>query len=321
MIDVALPGTGGMMPLPGRWLSCLAVRSGGHGILFDCGEGTQIALKAIGWGFKDVDALAISHLHADHVSGLVGILLMLANSGRAEPLRIHGPPGLSAVVAGQRLLARYLPYQAEVVELWPGEGFSVGDLRGTLALGEHGGARCYAYRLDLPRRPRFDPDRARALGLPVGTWRVLQGGEPVEHGGRTVRPEDVLGPPRRGLSLAYATDTRPIERIAELARDVDLLVSEATFGDPADAARAVETGHMTFAEAGELARRAGARQLLLTHFSPALVDPLAWREEAASRFANVTIGSDGYRTTLRFPEDDGDGPRLRPAPPAGPSLG
>ena len=119
MIDVALPGTGGMMPLPGRWLSCLAVRSGGRGILFDCGEGTQVALKAIGWGFRGIDALAISHLHADHVSGLVGILLMLGNSGRAEPLRIYGPPGLSAVVAGQRMIARYLPYKAEVVELWP----------------------------------------------------------------------------------------------------------------------------------------------------------------------------------------------------------
>src|SRR5512146_2160976 len=222
MIDVALPGTGGMMPLPGRWLSCLAVRSGGRGLLFDCGEGTQVALKAIGWGFKDVDVLAISHLHADHISGLVGILLMLGNSGRLEPLRIFGPPGLSAVVAGQRLLARYLTYRAEVVELWPGEEFAVGDLRATLAIGEHGGARCYAYRLDLPRRPRFDPERARALGLPVAAWRVLQSGEPVEHGGRLVRPEEVLGPPRRGLSLAYVTDTRPTERIAALAGGVDL---------------------------------------------------------------------------------------------------
>ena len=304
MIDVALPGTDGMMPLPGRWLSCLAVRSGGRGLLFDCGEGTQVALKTIGWGFRDIDALAISHLHADHVSGLVGILLMLGNSGRTEPLRIYGPPGLSAVVAGQRMIARHLPYEAEVVELWPGERFAVGDLRGTLALGEHGGTRCYAYRLDLARRPRFDPDRARALGLPVATWRVLQSGESVEHGGRTVSPEDVLGPPRRGLSLVYATDTRPIDRIATLAHGVDLLVSEATFGDPADTARAVETGHMTFAEAGALARRAGARRLLLTHFSPALVDPPAWREEAASQFADVTVGRDGYQATLRFTEDD-----------------
>src|SRR5450756_1155205 len=172
MIEVALPGTGGMMPLPSRWLSCLAVRSGGHGLLFDCGEGTQIALKAIGWGFKSIDAIVISHLHADHVSGLVGILLMIGNSGRSETLTIYGPPGLSAVVAGQRLIARSLPYEARVVALWPGEGFAVG---------EHGGARCYAYRLDLPRRPRFDADRALALGLPVEAWRLLQAGRPVEH--------------------------------------------------------------------------------------------------------------------------------------------
>ena len=299
MIEVALPGTGGMMPLPDRWLSCLAIRSGGHGVLFDCGEGTQIALKAINLGFRDIDALCISHLHADHVSGLVGMLLMLANSGRAEPLTIYGPPGLSAVVACQRLLARYLPYQAAVTELWPGETFAVGGLRGTCALAEHL-APCLAYRLDLPRRPRFSPERAQALGLPVQTWRTLQSGQSVEWEGRTVLPEEVLGPPRRGLSLAYVTDTRPVEAVASLVAGVDLLVCEATFGDPADQPRAVETGHMTFAEAGRLARDSEVRRLVLTHFSPALRDPEAYRPEAARYFPEVVVGHDGLRLSLAF---------------------
>lgn len=302
LIDVALPGTGGMMPLPNRWLSCLAVRSGGRGLLFDCGEGTQIALKAINWGFRDVDAICVSHLHADHVSGLAGMLLMLGNSGRTEPLSIYGPPGLSAVVAGQRQIARYLPYAADVVELWPGEAFTAGSLQGRCALGEHR-APCLAYRLDLPRRPRFSPERATALGLPVETWRALQDGRAIEWAGRTVLPEEVLGPQRRGLSLAYVTDTRPVDAIVALARDVDLLVSEATFGDPADQPRAVETGHMTFAEAARLARDCGARRLILTHFSPALADPARFRDEAARLFPDVIVGHDGLQLTLRFEED------------------
>jgi ribonuclease Z len=288
-----------MMPLPGRWLSCLAVRSGGHGVLFDCGEGTQIALKAINWGFRDIDALCISHLHADHISGLVGMLLMFANSGRGEPLLIYGPPGLSAVVAGQRLLARYLPYDVQVVELFPGEEFAVGELAARCAPADHRGP-CLAFRLDLPRRPRFIPERAQALGLPVQTWRLLQAGEPVEWGGRTVQPEEVLGPSRRGLSVVYATDTRPVESIARLAAGAELLVCEATFGDPADQPRAVETGHMTFAEAGRLARDCGARRLVLTHFSPALQNPEAWRPEAARYFPDVVVGHDGLRLVLGF---------------------
>ena len=299
MIDVALPGTGGMMPLPGRWLACLAVRAGGHGVLFDCGEGTQIALKAMSWGFGDIHALCISHLHADHVGGLIGVLLVFANSGRTEPLAIYGPPGLSAVVAGQRLLARHLPYELVVAELWPGEEFAVGGLLGRCALGQHRGV-CLAYRLDLPRRPRFSPERAQALSLPVRTWRTLQQGQPVEWGGRQVLPEEVLGPPRRGISLAYVTDTRPVEAVRELAADVDLLVCEATFGDPADYPRAVETGHMTFAEAGRLARDCGAHRLVLTHFSPTLEDPEQFREEAARYVPDVVVGHDGLRLTLGF---------------------
>lgn len=303
MIEVALPGTGGMMPLPGRWLSCLAVRSGGHGVLFDCGEGTQVALKEIRWGFRDIDVLAITHLHADHLAGLVGMLLMFANSGRTEELRIYGPPGLAAVVAGQRLLARVLPYPVEVIELWPGEGFTVGQLRATTALGVHHGT-CLAYRLDLARQRRFYPERARELGVPVAQWRGLQAGQPVNVGGRTVAPDSVLGEERPGLALAFVTDTRPTTELARLASGVDLLVCEGTFGASADQPRAIETRHMTFAEAATLARSAGAARLVLTHFSAALTDPDAHGAEARAIFAPTTVGHDGLRVTLRFPPDE-----------------
>ena len=290
-----------MMPLAGRWLSSLAVRSGGHGVLFDCGEGTQIALREANWGFRAIDAICISHLHADHVGGLIGILFMLANSGREEAVDVYGPPGLVEIVKGQRLLAPILPFEVRCQELQPDERFSVGDLQLTCTQGEHL-VTCLAYRVDLPRRPRFDPERARQLGLPVELWGKLQDGETVAWDGRAVKPEEVVGPPRRGLSLAYVTDTRPSDALASLATEVDLVVCDATFGAPDDAARAVETKHMTFAEAAELARQAQAKRLWLTHFSPALPHPEEYLDSAWAHFPYTVLGHDGMRATLRFDE-------------------
>src|SRR3990172_6689929 len=212
MIDVCLLGTGAMMPLPGRWLSSLVLRTGPHSVLFDCGEGTQIALRSLGWGLRTIGAICISHFHADHVSGLVGMLLMLANSDRTEPVTLFGPPGLLAVVDGQRRIAPVLPYELICEELAPGAQFRVADWYGSCAAGVHH-VPCLAYRLDLPRHPAFLPERAKALGLPVELWGPLQHGTPVEWGGRVVRPEEVLGPPRRGISIAYVTDTRPVPSI------------------------------------------------------------------------------------------------------------
>lgn len=299
MIDVCLAGTGAMMPLPGRWLSSLILRTGPHSVVFDCGEGTQIALRSLGCGLRSIDAICISHFHADHVSGLVGMLLMLANSDRTEPVTLFGPPGLLAVVEGQRRIAPFLPFELLCEELAPGAQFRVADWHGSCAAGVHH-VPCLAYRLDLPRRPAFLPERAKALGLPVELWGPLQHGTPVEWGGRVVRPEEVLGPPRRGISIAYVTDTRPTPPIAVLVAGVDLLVCEGTFGDPAEQARAVETGHMTFAEAAELAKKAGVRRLWLTHFSPAMPRPREYAAEAQRRFPNVTIGWDGLCTTLSY---------------------
>jgi ribonuclease Z len=290
------------MPLPSRGLSSLLLRIEGRMLLFDCGEGTQVGLKRLGVGFKTLDAIFISHLHADHVSGLVGILLMLANSGRDERVHLYGPPRTATIVAGQRLLARHLPYELRVVELWSGESVEAAGVTVTCVEGQHS-TMCLAYRIDLDRRPRFDADRARALGLPVQLWHVLQDGQAVEHDGRTVEPVEVLGSKRRGLSVAYVTDTRPTDPIVSLARGVDLLVSEGTFGDSEDQPRAVETGHMTFAEAARLAVKTGARRLLLTHFSPSLSDPLLFAHNARDVFPDAIIGSDGFQMTLRYAED------------------
>jgi ribonuclease Z len=295
MIDVALVGTGGMLPLPNRWLSSVLLRQRGRLVLFDCGEGTQISLRKLGWGIKDIDLILISHVHGDHVTGLPGLLLTQSNSARAEPVLIVGPPGVAAAVEGLLVVAPYLPFEVRCRELSGGECVSLGELKVTCVEAEHR-VPCLAYRLDLPRAPRFLPERARALGVPLQRWSRLQRGESVNG----VRPEDVLGPPRRGLSVALVTDTRPTASIAELVNDVDLLVCEATFAADEDQLRAVERCHMTFREAAELAIEARARRLVLTHFSPALTNPEEHEPFVRSIFENTTVGRDHLTMSLRF---------------------
>jgi len=304
VIDLLLLGTGGMLPLPGRWLSCLLARCRGELVLFDCGEGTQIPWRSHGWGFRRLGAICLSHLHADHVAGLPGLLHALANAGRTEPVELYGPDGTARVVAGPRTIAPLLPFALRETELAGGEPLPLpGGLTGTTAPGEHG-LPSLAYRVGADRARRFSPERARTLGVPLALWRPLQRGEPVRWPGGAATPEDVLGPPRRGVAFAYVTDTRPLPAIAELVAGVDLLVCEGTYGDPADAPKAAERGHMTFAEAAGLARAADAGALWLTHFSPALADPAAWLPQATSVFPPTTIGHSGLSATLSFPDDE-----------------
>lgn len=287
-----------MMPLPSRWLSSVLVRYSRHLILFDCGEGTQISLRALGWGLKDIDLLLISHLHGDHVAGLPGLLLTQANSGRTEPLEIVGPPGLTRAVSGLRVVAPRLPFEVRTRELEPGDAFELDGLHGRCTDGQHH-VPCLAYRLDLPRSPRFLPERARARGVPLPDWKRLQRGERVGD----IEPGDVLGPPRAGIALGLVTDTRPSEQIAELVEGVDLLVCEAMYGSDDDQPRALERGHMTFREAATLARTACAKRLVLTHFSPSVMDPQAFASNAREVFAETVIGHDHLTLSLSYPED------------------
>ena len=299
MLDVALVGTGGTVPLPERWLSALLVRLGPRMLLFDCGEGTQISMRQLGWGFKSLDAVCLSHVHADHAAGLPGLLLTVGNAGRTEPITIFGPPGTGAVVGGLRTVAPRLPYEVVVRELEGGEvvDWTSGRL-GCLAV-DHA-IPCLAYRLDLPRGRRFDAERARALGVPLELWKRLQGGSAVAWDGGRVGPDEVLGPERRGLRLAYVTDTRPTPELPSFVRGADLLVCEGTYGDPADAANALENKHMLFGEAAEIARSGAVRRLWLTHFSAKLTRPDDFLPHATAVFPATLAGRDHLATTLTF---------------------
>jgi ribonuclease Z len=229
---------------------------------------------------------------------LPGLLLTQGNSGRTAPLHIVGPPGITRVVASLRVAAPYLPFEVRCAEFHTGDMATLDELKVSCTEALHH-VPCLAYRLELPRAPRFLPDRARALGVPVQDWKRLQRGETVNG----VQPQDVLGPPRRGLAVGLVTDTRPTAEIAELVHGVDTLICEATFGADEDQPRAVERCHMTFREAAELARSACAKQLVLTHFSAGLTDPQMFIGNAKEVFPETIVGRDHLTLNLRFSEE------------------
>ncbi len=300
MIDVMMLGTGAMVPLPNRWLSSALLRIDSSLVLLDCGEGTQIAMRERHWGFRKLDAICLSHLHADHVAGVPGLLHTIANAGKTDPLTIYGPAGTVAMIQGLRVLVPALPYDLIIQELKDGDtADGPGGLAIRVAAGEHR-VPVLGYRFERERRPSFSPERAQALGVPIDQWSVLQHGEPVTVAGREIQPDEVLGEPRAGVALGFITDSRPADAIRDLMCGVDLLISEATFGRDDEAERAARRGHMTFREAATQARDAGVGHLWLTHFSAGLDEPEAWRQNAADVFPDVTIGYAGLEATLAF---------------------
>jgi ribonuclease Z len=300
VIDVLMLGIGAMVPLPDRWLSSVLVRAGGSLILFDCGEGTQTIWRRFGWGFKRLAAICLTHQHADHVAGLPGLLHTVANAGRTEPLDIFGPLGIRAVVDGLRVIAPTLPYEVQVHELDDGDEFALPDgLIGRVAAGHHS-VRVLAYRVERPRARAFDVERARRVGVPAQLWSDLQRGQRVSLDGRVVEPDEVLGPPRPGVAFAFVTDTRPVPGHAALARGVDLLICEGTYGPSEKLATAIQNGHMTFAEAATIARDAEAGELWLTHFGTGLSEPAAFLGEATAIFPRTKVGFTGLAASLTF---------------------
>lgn len=297
MLDVCLLGTGGTMPLPGRWLTSLVLRCNGHSLLIDAGEGTQIAAREAGCSFKNLDTICITHLHADHTAGLPGLLLTMGNMDRTEPVTVIGPRGIRRVLEAVKVIAPELAFPVWVMELEEGgtQTISLGDWEITAFPLRHT-VPCFGYMAQVPRAGKFDPVRAQQAGIPRPLWRRLQQGESVD--GFT--PDMVMGPPRRGIKLVYATDTRPAPALYRAADEADLLICEGMYGEQDKLPKAKETCHMTFLEAAKTAQRAGAKELWLTHFSPSLNHPEEFLGAAASVFPNTSLGSRGRRATLQF---------------------
>ncbi len=300
MLDLCLLGTGGTLPLVNRWLTSLLVRYKGHAVLIDCGEGTQIAAQKAGASLKPVDKLLLTHLHADHVSGLPGLLLSMGNMGKTSPLSIVGPEGTERVVNCLRCIAPNLPFQVSVSELETEEElmyFLDCDIR---AFRVHHGVPCYGYSISLSRAGKFDVERAREQGVPMPFWSRLQKGESVEAEGRVFTPDMVLGPPRTGIKLCYCTDSRPTPAIAAAAEGADLFICEGMYGDDEMLDKAKENHHMLFSEAATLAAQARVKELWLTHYSPSLPNPRDYLDAARAIFPHTSAPKDGWVKELRF---------------------
>lgn len=296
MLDVCLLGTGGMMPLPRRHLTSLAVRVNGHTVLIDCGEGTQVAMKKAGVSPYPIDAICFTHYHADHISGLPGLLLDMGNSERTEPVHMYGPKGLRKIVTALTVITPQLPFEIIFHEYQNDEeSFEVEGLRIKVFHVYHN-VTCYGYTMELDRKGRFNADAAKELGIPLEYWHVLQNGESV--GGFT--PDQVMGPERKGLKVTYTTDTRPTRSIEENAAGSDLFICEGMYGDPEKAKSARDKKHMTMQEAAHLARKAGVAEMWLTHYSPSVIDPKIYIKEVRKIFPETYICRDGRKKELDF---------------------
>ena len=303
MLDVCLLGTGGMMPLPRRKLTALMTRYNGSNLMIDCGEGTQVAVKEKGWSFKPIDVICFTHYHADHISGLPGLLLTMGNAERTEPLTLIGPKGLVRVVNALRVIAPELPFEIECIELTQSEEtFTLYGYEITAYKVNHN-VLCYGYTIEIKRNGKFDAKRAKEQNIPLKYWNPLQKGETVEADGMLYTPDMVLGPARKGIKLTYTTDTRPVKSIEEHAKDSDLFICEGMYGEPEKKAKAIEYKHMTFYEAAEMAKKADVKKMWLTHYSPSLVRPEVYLEEVRKIFARTSAGKDGKSTTLLFEEE------------------
>jgi ribonuclease Z len=264
-----------MMPLPGRGLTSVLLRREGQLLLFDCGEGTQVALRRLNLRWKKISVIFVSHTHADHVTGIPGILMLSSQVERDEPLLVIGPPRIKEFVeASRRILDMYINYEIVVREVCGEEVVFEGDGYQVRAHPLSHTKPCLAFSLEEHMRPGvFRPEAALALGVPRGPlWSVLQSGTTVTlESGVEVRPEQVMGPKRRGRKFSFVTDTGWVPGVSELVRNSDLLICEGMFADEL-ADDAAEKKHLTARQAAQIARQAGVGKLGLIHYSPRYTD-------------------------------------------------
>jgi ribonuclease Z len=304
-LSIRILGTSASRPTVERNVSSLAIHREGETLMFDCGEGTQRQMMRWGVAFS-LEDIFFTHMHADHIIGVIGLIRTMALQGRAERLTLWGPPGSSRVLKrAEGLGFERATFPVEIVEVQSGEplkrnGYAIlpfeVDHRNSASLG-------FAL-VEETRKGRFDPDHARELGVPEGPlWGQIHRGQPITlPDGRVVQPSELVGPPRPGRRVVITGDTRPCAATIAAAKDADLLIHESTFGDE-EAERAVETGHSTAREAASVARGAKVRRLLLTHFSARYSrDPGPLEREAREVFPETGVAKDGMEIEIPFRE-------------------
>lgn len=308
MLKLTFLGTGAACPTLERNVASLALAREGETMLFDCGEGTQRQMIRYGVSFTFRD-IFFTHFHSDHLLGVTGLLRTLGllnifdQEARREPLTLYGPRGARRILTqAMELGIERVKFPVEIVELKPGEVVRRAEYDITTFPTEHR-ADTIGYALkEHIRLGRFDPDRARELGVPEGPlWGRIHKGEPVTlPDGRVVTPAELVGAPRAGRTVVISGDTRPVAALRAAAQGADLLVHEATFSQ-ADLDRAKETGHSTAREAAELAAAAGVRRLVLTHISPRYSrEAPELLAEARALFPETFVARDGMEIEVEY---------------------
>jgi ribonuclease Z len=304
MIRITFLGTAASRPTVGRNVSGLVIQREGELLLFDCGEGTQRQMMRYATGFS-LDEIFITHMHADHFLGVIGLLRTMGLQARAEPMRLYAPAGTGNILhEAVHIGVERVPFQIEIVELTAGQVLKRADYDIVPYATQHG-TRALGYALiEHERLGRFDINRARELGVPEGPlFGRLHRGESVEVDGRTITPDEVVGRPRAGRRVVYTGDTRPCRETIAAARNADLLIHDATFGDE-EADRARQTGHSTAREAAEIAKKAGVAKLALTHISARYADdPRFLEREARAVFAPTIVAHDGLVIEIPYRDE------------------
>ena len=302
-MEIALLGTGGMLPLKNRFLTSCYIEHEGKAILIDCGEGTQVAAAKAQIKISRIDVILITHTHADHITGLPGLLLSIANTDRTEPLNIYIPKTASNVISALLTITGRLPFEVRInpldIKAVTSLTLNVIDpLLELRAMPLKHSTVCLGYSLTLCHKRVFLPEKADELGVPLKERKTLHNGISITVDGREITPDMVTSDPRPPQKLTYVTDTLPIDEIADLAADSDLFICEGMYGDPEKKKSMNEKGHMLMQDACRLAQKAKVKELWLTHYSPAEPDPGIYKNTLIKLFSQVKISKDGRKTTL-----------------------
>ena len=296
-------GTSSAAPTKRRGLPAVAIQKEGNVILLDCGEGVQRQVLSQGIGLNKETSILVTHLHGDHVTGLLGLLQTMSMAQRKKPLKIVGPMRLQKwLEVTADLLQMGLTFPVEFSRAKPGTVLRMGDFKVRAAKALHS-VEAYSYLVEEKNRPGiFFPEKARALGVPEGRmWSMLQKGRRVHVNGRTVSPSEVTGPPRLGRKIGYSGDTRPSPRLLSFFSGCDLLIFDSTFHGK-DRDKAIERKHSTCLEAAEIARAACVRRLALTHFSARYTSVGSLVKQARSVFPQTIAAKDGLKVEVAYPD-------------------